>query len=187
MVATLPAYLNALTGKGVHIVTVNDYLAKRDSEWMGKVYRFLGLSVGLIIHGVTAPRNAAPPTMPTSPTAPTTSSASITCATTWSSTKSEHGAARAIITPSWTRWTPSSSTKRARRSSSPARAINPPICTSMADQFAKTPEVPPSWPSWTTRRSSDEQSTATMLWTRRPAPPPLPPAGINKAEKVLQH
>lgn len=50
LVATLPAYLNALTGEGVHIVTVNDYLAKRDSEWMGKLYRFLGLSVGLIIH-----------------------------------------------------------------------------------------------------------------------------------------
>ena len=50
LVSTLPAYLNALTGKGVHIVTVNDYLAKRDSEWMGKVYRFLGLTVGLIIH-----------------------------------------------------------------------------------------------------------------------------------------
>ncbi len=54
LVATLPAYLNALEGKGVHIVTVNDYLAKRDSEWMGKVYRFLGLSVGLIVHGLTS-------------------------------------------------------------------------------------------------------------------------------------
>ena len=53
LVATLPAYLNALTGKGVHIVTVNDYLAKRDSEWMGKLYGFLGLKVGLIIHGMT--------------------------------------------------------------------------------------------------------------------------------------
>ncbi len=52
LVATLPAYLNALTGKGVHIITVNDYLAKYQSEWMGKVYKFLGLSVGLIIHGV---------------------------------------------------------------------------------------------------------------------------------------
>ena len=52
LMATLPAYLNALTGKGVHIVTVNDYLAKRDSEWMGKVYRFLGLNVGLVIHEV---------------------------------------------------------------------------------------------------------------------------------------
>ena len=52
LVAVLPAYLNALTGEGVHIVTVNDYLARRDSEWMGKVYRFLGLSVGLIVHGL---------------------------------------------------------------------------------------------------------------------------------------
>ncbi len=52
LVATLPAYLNGLTGEGVHIVTVNDYLAKRDSEWMGKLYRFLGLSVGLIIHAI---------------------------------------------------------------------------------------------------------------------------------------
>ena len=52
LVATLPVYLNALTGKGVHVVTVNDYLAKRDSEWMGKVYKFLGLSVGLVISGM---------------------------------------------------------------------------------------------------------------------------------------
>src|SRR6201981_2920484 len=50
LVATLPVYLNALTGNGVHVVTVNDYLAKRDSEWMGKLYRFLGLSVGVIVH-----------------------------------------------------------------------------------------------------------------------------------------
>ena len=54
LVATLPAYLNALTGEGVHIVTVNDYLAKRDSEWMGKIYRFMGLTVGLIIHDMTS-------------------------------------------------------------------------------------------------------------------------------------
>ena len=54
LVAVLPAYLNALTGRGVHIVTVNDYLARRDSEWMGKVHRFMGLSVGLIVHGLTA-------------------------------------------------------------------------------------------------------------------------------------
>ena len=53
LMATLPAYLNALTGKGVHIVTVNDYLARRDSEWMGKVYNYLGLSVGLIVNGLT--------------------------------------------------------------------------------------------------------------------------------------
>ncbi len=60
LVATLPVYLNALTGKGVHVVTVNDYLAKRDSNWMGKLYRFLGLSVGCIVHGLdTEERRAA--------------------------------------------------------------------------------------------------------------------------------
>ena len=53
LVSTLPAYLNALTGKGVHIVTVNDYLARRDAEWMGKVHRFLGLTVGVVVHGMT--------------------------------------------------------------------------------------------------------------------------------------
>ena len=52
LVATLPVYLNALEGKGVHVITVNDYLAKRDSEWMGKLYKFLGLSVGLVIAGM---------------------------------------------------------------------------------------------------------------------------------------
>ena len=51
LVSTLPVYLNALAGKGVHVITVNDYLAKRDAEWMGKVYNFLGLEVGCIIHG----------------------------------------------------------------------------------------------------------------------------------------
>src|SRR5262252_8965638 len=50
LVATLPSYLNALEGKGVHVVTVNDYLARRDSEWMGRLYRFLGMSVGVIVH-----------------------------------------------------------------------------------------------------------------------------------------
>ena len=54
LVATLPSYLNALQGEGVHVVTVNDYLAKRDSEWMGKVHRFLGLTVGLVVHGMTS-------------------------------------------------------------------------------------------------------------------------------------
>jgi preprotein translocase subunit SecA len=52
LAATLPAYLNALTGKGVHIITVNDYLARRDTEWMGHIYRYLGLSVGTIMHGL---------------------------------------------------------------------------------------------------------------------------------------
>ena len=53
LVATLPVYLNALEGKGVHVVTVNDYLAKRDSEWMGRVYTFLGLTTGVIVHGIS--------------------------------------------------------------------------------------------------------------------------------------
>ena len=53
LVATLPVYLNALTGKGVHVVTVNDYLARRDAEWMGRIYKFLGLSVGCIVHGLS--------------------------------------------------------------------------------------------------------------------------------------
>ena len=52
LVATLPVYLNALAGEGVHVVTVNDYLARRDSEWMGQIYRFLGMSVGVIVHGL---------------------------------------------------------------------------------------------------------------------------------------
>ena len=52
LAATLPAYLNALSGKGVHIITVNDYLARRDTEWMGNIYKFLGLSVGTILHGL---------------------------------------------------------------------------------------------------------------------------------------
>ena len=53
LVAVLPSYLNAIAGEGVHVVTVNDYLARRDSEWMGKVHRFMGLDVGLIVHGLT--------------------------------------------------------------------------------------------------------------------------------------
>ena len=57
LVATFPAYLNALTGRGVHVVTVNDYLAARDSEWMGEVYRFLNLTVGCIQHGQPAARD----------------------------------------------------------------------------------------------------------------------------------
>ncbi len=82
LVATLPVYLNALTGRGVHVVTVNDYLARRDAEWMGKIYTFLGLTVGCIQHGMLRRRAAGGLRLPTSPTAPTTSSASTTCATT---------------------------------------------------------------------------------------------------------
>ena len=98
LVATLPAYLNALTGKGVHIVTVNDYLAKRDSEWMGKVHRFLGLKVGLIIHGL--------PTPPISPTAPTMRWVSTICVIICASTPTSWCSAD-ITSPSWTKWTPS--------------------------------------------------------------------------------
>ena len=82
LVATLPVYLNALAGKGVHVVTVNDYLAKRDAEWMGQIYRLLGLSVGC--HRPRAGRlcSGRKPIAATSPTARTTSSASTICATT---------------------------------------------------------------------------------------------------------
>ena len=82
LVATLPAYLNALTGKGVHVVTVNEYLAQRDADWMGPVYRFLGLSGRGDQELPELRRRSATPTAATSPTAPTTSSASTTCATT---------------------------------------------------------------------------------------------------------
>ena len=94
LVAILPAYLNALTGRGVHIVTVNDYLAKYQSEWMGKVYRYMGLSVGLVIPGMApAERRVA-------------YAADITCCT-----NNELGFdySGAMLLPLWTRWTPSSS------------------------------------------------------------------------------
>jgi preprotein translocase subunit SecA len=81
LVATLSCYLNALAGHGVHVVTVNDYLAKRDAEWMGKIYEFLGLSVGVIVHDLDD-NERRKPTWPTSPTGPTMNSASTTCATT---------------------------------------------------------------------------------------------------------
>ena len=82
LVATLPSYLNALTGRGVHVVTVNDYLARRDAEWMGQVHRFLGLSVGLIQQDMRPDERAA--TMSAiSPMPPTLSSVSIICGTIW--------------------------------------------------------------------------------------------------------
>lgn len=82
LVATLPAYLNALEGKGVHVVTVNDYLARRDSEDMGRVYRFLGMSVGLIVHDMDF-RPGRQLMRQTSPTGPTMNSGSTTSGTTW--------------------------------------------------------------------------------------------------------
>jgi preprotein translocase subunit SecA len=81
LVATLPVYLNALEGKGVHVVTVNDYLAQRDARWMGQIYEFLGLTVGCIVHELDDLERQGNTTA-TSPTAPTTSSASTICATT---------------------------------------------------------------------------------------------------------
>ena len=105
LVATMPVYLNALTGEGVHVVTVNDYLAKRDSEWMGKVYRFLGLTVGLVIHDVQ-PQDRRRLIWRMLLTAPTTSLALTTCVTTWWFTRPAWCSA-AMLTPSWTRWTPS--------------------------------------------------------------------------------
>ena len=113
LVSTLPAYLNALSGKGVHVVTVNDYLAKYHAEWMGRVHRFLGLTVGVILAQSRRP-SAARRTLPTSPTAPTTSSASTTCATTWPGARTSWSSA-ATTSRSSTRSTRSSSTRPAPR------------------------------------------------------------------------
>ena len=118
--AAVPAvYLNALTGRGVHVVTVNDYLARRDAEWMSPIYDALGVSVGVISLDDARGRAARRPTPPTPPTAPTPSSASTTCATTWPSA-SRTASSATTTSASWTRSTRSSSTRRARRSSSPA-------------------------------------------------------------------
>ncbi len=87
LVATLPVYLNALSGNGVHVVTVNDYLARRDSEWMGTIYKFLGLEVGVIQHDLSPRASARSRTAAMLPTAQTTSSGSTTSGTTWSSTR----------------------------------------------------------------------------------------------------
>ena len=103
LVATMPVYLNALTGKGVHIVTVNDYLARRDADWMGKIYGFLGLTVGVIVPGIDDDAGARP-MPPTSPTARTTNSASTICATT-ASTSSRTWSSAATTSRSWTRST----------------------------------------------------------------------------------
>ena len=145
LVATLPAYLNALAGEGVHIVTVNDYLAKRDSEWMGKVYRFMGLTVGLVIHDIQ------PKDRKASYAADITYGTNnefgfdylrdnmcmTTCGTTCASTP-PRWCSGATPSPSWTRWTPSSSTRPVPPSSSPARVTSPPSCT---------PSWIPLWPA----------------------------------------
>jgi len=113
LVATLPVYLNALSGEGVHVVTVNDYLAKRDAEWMGPLYRALGLTVGIIQHDPIPPRGANSTTA-TSPTSPTTKSVSTTCAITWLGASIRWCSAN-CTTRSSTKSTRSWSTKRVRR------------------------------------------------------------------------
>ena len=115
LMATLPVYLNALAGKGVHVVTVNDYLASRDAEWMGRIYGFLGLSVGVNVPGMSREQKQA------------AFAADVTYGT-----NNEFGfdyLRAASTTPSSTRWTRSSSTRRARRSSSAARPKTTPRCT----------------------------------------------------------
>jgi hypothetical protein len=97
LVATMPVYLNALTGRGVHVVTVNDYLAARDSEWMGAVYKLAGADGGLHPARSIPRRCAASSTPATSLTAPTPSSASITCATTAWPPAIEAGPARPLL------------------------------------------------------------------------------------------
>ena len=102
LVSTLPAYLNGLSGQGMHLVTVNDYLARRDAEWMGQIHRWLGLRVGLVIPGLAgrSPARSGASTPATSPTARTTSSASTTSATTWprrSAEKVQRGHVYAIV------------------------------------------------------------------------------------------
>jgi len=100
LVATLAVYLNALTGKSCHVVTVNDYLARRDAAWMQPIYEALDLTVGVVVPGQSPAEPA------TSSTRPTTNSASTTCATTWRSPAIRRCSATAI-SPSSTRWTPS--------------------------------------------------------------------------------
>ena len=104
LVSTCPAYLNALAGKGVQIVTVNDYLAKRDAEWMGQVHEFLGLKVGVVLNSMTSEERKAL-TSATSLTLQTTNSASITFVTIWRSIKSRWCFVISTTVSSM-RWTP---------------------------------------------------------------------------------
>jgi preprotein translocase subunit SecA len=113
LVATLPAYLNALTGHAVHLVTVNDYLASRDAAWMGPLYNFLGLSVGVCNPARARKKNAWPTSLMSS-TAPTTSLVLITSATTWRFRCRTSCRVNSIL-PSLTKSTRSLSMRRARR------------------------------------------------------------------------
>jgi preprotein translocase subunit SecA len=127
LVATLPVYLNALTGKGVHVVTVNDYLATRDSEWMGKVYTFLGLTVGLIVHDLdNEQRREAYNCDITYGT--TTSLVLITSEITWLSIRKIWFRENCIMLL-WMKLTPSLLMKPELHLLFQVRAINQPICT----------------------------------------------------------
>ena len=120
LVATLPCYLNALSGRGVHLITVNDYLARFQAEWMGRLHSFLGLKVGTIVPDDATPTRSAGSTTAMSRTARTTSSASTTCATTWSSAGNSR--CSAAIEPSSSSRTSTRSSTKSTRSSSTRRA-----------------------------------------------------------------
>lgn len=105
LTATLPAYLNALTGKGVHVVTVNDYLAQRDAENNRPLFEFLGLTVGINLPGMPAPQSVKP-TLLTSLTVRTTNTALTTCVTTWRSVLKNVYSVNCTMRW-WTKWTPS--------------------------------------------------------------------------------
>ena len=106
LVSTLPAYLNALEGKGVHVVTVNDYLARRDSEWMGKVHEFLGLTVGCVLNSMDSEERDVNSITAISLTSPTTRTVSIICVITWLFIKNSSFREICIMRSS-TRWTQS--------------------------------------------------------------------------------
>jgi len=125
LVAAMPIYLNALLGRGAHLVTVNDYLARRDVLWMGPIYHTFGLTVGLLQSGAEQPAYLYDPDYQREPT---------TCATTWLSPWTAGSSAISTM-PSWTRWTISLLTRPARRSSSPGL---------LASRWRSTAALPPS-------------------------------------------
>ena len=137
LVATLPVYLNALAGKGVHVVTVNDYLARRDAEWMGTIYKFLGLEVGVIQHDMSPLR--APEGVPLRRHLRHQQRVRLRLPARQHGRAPEPpGPAARSITPSSTRSTRSSSTRRGRRSSYPDRPRNRPRNISSSTRSSST-------------------------------------------------
>ena len=157
LVATLPAYLNALTGEGVHIVTVNDYLAKRDSEWMGKLYRWLGLSVGLIVQGMDG--DARREAYNADITYGTNNEFGFDYLRDNMVTYKDNMVHAAMPTPSSMRWTPSSSTRPVRRLSSPAAVRIPPACIPRWTA-SSAPCTKAWWSSWKIRWRPMSRPTA---------------------------